>query len=93
MTKDHHLTILIKTGARQIRAIVTANTVPNSKTLDKAAVLTAWNSTTHPHDWTANSPNAKAPTTYRGVADKYAIPHKHSPFSLSLSLSLFLSTC
>ena len=74
MTKDHHLTIMIKhLGARQIRAIITANTVPNSKNLDEAGVLAAWNSTTHARDWEANAPNDKAPTTYRGVADKYAI--------------------
>ena len=69
--QDHHLT---ETGARQIRAIVTANAVPNSKAVDKAAVLSAWNSTTHARDWTANSANEKAPTTYRGVVVKYAIP-------------------
>ena len=71
MTKDYQLIILIThKGAQEIRRIVKANTVPNSRTVNKAAVLTVWNSTTHPRDWKAGSLDAKSPGNYRGVAEK-----------------------
>ena len=70
LARDHTLTLMI--GAELIRHLKKTNLRPNTKYIDRDAVLAAWNSLSHPSSWAPNATEAGNYKTYNVLATTYA---------------------